>query len=171
MNTFIRRALIGGALLISMTAQAQQPAAPAAAPPPLGPYGAPVTLEQAKKMMVAAEAEARKNNWNVAIAIVDSAAQLVMFQKIDATQHASVDIALGKATSAVNFRRPSKALEDAIAGGGAGLRLLAVPGIMPLEGGILIIIDGKIAGGIGVSGVTSQQDAQVARAGFEALSK
>jgi glc operon protein GlcG len=171
MNALLRRTMIGGALLLSMTVHAQQapaPAAPAAPPPP---YGAPVTLEQAKKMMAAAEAEARRNNWSVAIAIVDSAAQLVMFQKIDATQHASVGIALGKATSAVNYRRPSKALEDGIAAGGAGLRALAFPGVMPVEGGIPIVIDGKIAGGIGVSGVTSQQDAQVARAGFEALGK
>jgi uncharacterized protein GlcG (DUF336 family) len=131
----------------------------------------PISLEQAKKVMDAAEAEARKNGWPVAIAIVDSAAQLQMFRKLDSTQHASVAIAQGKAMTAVNYRRPSKALEDAIAGGGAALRLLALEGITPLEGGILIVVDGRIAGGIGVSGVTAAQDAQVARAGLEALSK
>lgn len=168
MNLITRCAALALSLFITLAAQAQQAAAPPpAAPPP--PYGAAVTLEQARSMMVAAEAEARRNKWDVAIAIVDSAAKLVAFQKIDGTQHASVDIAIGKAITAVNFRRPTKALEDAIAGGGAGLRLLALPDLTPLEGGMLIVIDGKIAGGIGVSGVTSQQDAQVARAGLEAI--
>ncbi len=141
----------------------------AQAPPPPPPYGPPITLDQAKKAMVAAEAEARKNNWNVVIVIVDSASQLVMLQRLDNTQYASIDIAKGKAVTSVNFRRPSKALEDAIAGGGAGLRLLRVEGVTPLEGGVLIVADGKIIGGIGVSGVTSAQDAQVARAGADAL--
>jgi glc operon protein GlcG len=157
---------LGGSLLTAAHAQtAAVPAAPAAP----APYGAPITLEAAKKAMAAAEAEARKNNWNVVIAIVDSASQIVLLQRLDNTQYASIDIAKGKATTSVNFRRPSKALEDAVAGGGAGLRLLRVDGLMPLEGGIPIIIDGKIIGGIGVSGVTSAQDAQIARAGADAL--
>ena len=142
----------------------------AAAPPAAAPsYGSPITLDQARTDMEAAEAEARKNNGNVAIAIVDSGAHLVMLHKIDDTQHASIDIAHGKATSAVNLRRPTKSLEDAVAAGGAGLRLLAVRGIYPLEGGIPIVLGGKIVGGIGVSGVTSSQDAQVARVGMDAL--
>ncbi len=132
------------------------------------PYGAPISLDAAKRAMAAAEAEAKKNNWAVVITIVDSAGQQVMLQRLDNTQYASIGIATGKATTAVNFRRPTKALEDAIAGGGAGLRLLAVEGITPLEGGIPIIVDGKIIGGIGVSGVMSQQDAQVAKAGADA---
>jgi len=141
----------------------------AQAPPPPPPYGPPITLDQAKKAMAAAEAEARKNNWNVVIVIVDSASQLVMLQRLDNTQYASIDIAKGKAVTSVNFRRPSKALEDAIAAGGAGLRLLRVEGVTPLEGGVLIVADGKIFGGIGVSGVTSAQDAQIARAGADAV--
>ena len=141
----------------------------AQAPPPPPPYGPPITLDQAKKAMVAAEAEARKNNWNVVIVIVDSASQLVMLQRLDKTQYASIDIAKGKAVTSVNFRRPSKALEDAIAAGGAGLRLLRVEGVTPLEGGVLIVADGKIIGGIGVSGVTSAQDAQIAKAGADAV--
>jgi uncharacterized protein GlcG (DUF336 family) len=145
----------------SVTAQAP--------PPPPPPYGPPITLDQAKKAMVAAEAEAKKNNWNVVIVIVDSASQLVMLQRLDNTQYASIDIAKGKAVTSVNFRRPSKALEDTIAGGGAGLRLLRVEGVTPLEGGVLIVADGKIIGGIGVSGVLSAQDAQVARAGADVL--
>lgn len=132
------------------------------------PYGPAISLDAAKRAMAAAEAEAKKNNWPVVITIVDSAGQTVMLHRLDNTQYASIGIATGKANTAVNFRRPTKALEDAIAGGGAGLRLLAVEGITPLEGGIPIIVDGKIIGGIGVSGVTSQQDAQVAKAGADA---
>ncbi|HJQ56775.1 MAG TPA: heme-binding protein [Vineibacter sp.] len=141
--------------------------AQAPAPPPA--YGLGISLEAAKKALAAAEAEARKNNWPVAIAVVDSSAKLVAFSKLDNTQHGSVEIAIGKAVTAVNLRRPTKALQDAIGQGGANLRLLAVPGVTPLEGGTLILgADGKIIGGIGVSGVTSQQDAQVADAGVAA---
>lgn len=150
------------------SAQAQTPAPATAAAIQPG-YGTSVTLDQAKAMMVAAEAHARANNWIVGIAIVDTAGQLVHFNKMDGLQHASVAIAIGKANTALNFRRPTKALEDAIAGGGAGLRLLAVPGITPLEGGIPIVVAGRIVGGIGVSGVTSAQDAQVAAAGAAVL--
>lgn len=150
-------------------ALAQTPAPPPAAAPL--PYGVAITLDQAKKAMLAAEAEARKNNWNVAIVVVDSGGHMVAMQRLDGTQIASIDIAKGKAVTANNYRRPTKALEDAIAGGGAGLRLLAVPGIMPLEGGVLVTADGKIIGAIGVSGVLSAQDAQVARAGAEAAIK
>src|SRR5690606_18396025 len=113
-------------------------------------YGPAITLETAKKAASAAEAEAAKNGWPVAIAIVDSAARLVHFGKLDDTQHGSVDIAIGKATTAVNLKRPTKELQDAIAGGGGALRLLAVPGLTPLEGGTLILQDGRIVGGIGV---------------------
>lgn len=133
------------------------------------PYGMPISLDQAKKAMAAAEAEAKKNNWPVAIVIVDSGGNMVMMQKLDNTQHASVDIARGKATTAVNLRRPTKALEDGIAAGGANLRLLAVSGVYPLEGGIPLVVDGKIIGAIGVSGVQSGQDAQCAAAGQAAL--
>ena len=118
--------------------------------------------------MAAAEEEATKNNWNVAIAIVDSGGHLVMMHRLEGTQIASIRIAEGKARTALEFRRPSKALEDTVAGGGAGLRLLAVEGITPLEGGVLIQSGGRIIGAIGVSGVLSSQDAQVARAGAEA---
>jgi uncharacterized protein GlcG (DUF336 family) len=135
---------------------------------PPAPYGAPLGLENAKKAMAAAEAEAKKNNWPVAIAILDTTGSLVMFQKLDSTQTASVDIAIGKAKTALDFRRPTKALQDTVAGGGAGLRLLSVPGAFLLEGGVLIIDGGKVVGSIGVSGVMSDQDAQVAMAGSAA---
>jgi len=138
----------------------------AQAPPP--PYGPPITFDAAKKALAAAEAEAKKNNWPVAIAIVDSSGQLAAFSKIDNTQHASVDIAIGKAVTANNFKRPTKALQDAIAQGGANLRLLAVKGATPLEGGVPIVVDGKIIGAIGASGVMANQDAEVAMAGAAA---
>jgi len=138
----------------------------AAQTPP--PYGLSISVEQAKKAMVAAEAEALKNNWQVVISIVDTGGHLVMLHRLEA-QNASVDIATGKARTAVNFRRPTKALEDSLAANGSALRILAVPGVTPLQGGLPIVIDGKIIGGIGVSGVLAPQDEMVAKAGIDAL--
>jgi len=135
----------------------------------VGHYGAPITLEQAKKVMAAAEAKALQNNWYVAISIMDSGGNPVMLHRLDGTQLGSVRMAEGKALTAVEFRRPSKAMEDAIAGGGVGLRYFAVSGIMPIEGGLPIVIDGKVVGAIGVSGVHATEDAQIAQAGVEAL--
>ena len=135
-------------------------------PPP--PYGAPLPLEAAKKAMAAAEAAALAGKWPVAIAIVDTTGSLVMLVKLDGTQTASVEIALGKAKTAMDFRRPTKAMQDVIAGGGAGLRLLALNNATPLEGGVPIIVDGKVVGGIGASGVASEDDAKVAMAGAAA---
>jgi glc operon protein GlcG len=136
-------------------------------PPP--PYGPPITLEAAKKVVSAAEAEAVRNNWQVAIAVIDSGGHLVMMMKIDNTQLVSIRVAESKAKSALGFRLPTKLLEDAVAAGGAGTRLLAVHDIAPFEGGFPIIEDGKIIGAIGVAGVLSAQDAQIARAGLAAL--
>jgi len=146
--------------------QAGAPPQPAAVPTP--PYGPPITLDQAKRAMAAAELEAIKNSWQVAITILDSGGNMVMFHKIDNAQLASIGASEGKANTALRFKRPSKALDDAIAAGGAGLRLLAVKDITPLEGGMPIIVDGKIIGAIGVSGALSSQDAQVARVGAAA---
>ena len=139
---------------------------PAGATPP---YGPPITLDQAKRAMAAAELEAVKNSWQVAITILDSGGNLVMFHKIDNTQLASISASEGKANTALRFKRPSKALDDAIAAGGPGLRLLAVKDITPLEGGVPVMSDGKIIGSIGVSGALSSQDAQVAKAGADAV--
>jgi uncharacterized protein GlcG (DUF336 family) len=139
----------------------------AQAPPP---YGAAITLDQAKKVMAGAEAEAKKNNWPVVIVILDSGGNLVMLQRLDNAQWGSIDIAREKARSAVALRRPTKALQDAVAQGGANLRLLSI-GYSVLEGGIPIVVDGKLVGSVGVSGVTSQQDAQIAQAGIDALLK
>ncbi len=149
--------------LMAGVASAQQPPAP----PPMS-YGLPISLEQAKKVMAGAEAEAKKNNWPVAIVILDSGGQMVMMQRLDNTQWGSVDIAKEKARTAVALRRPTKALQDGIAQGGASLRLLST-GFSMIEGGIPIVADGKVIGSIGVSGVASAQDAQTAQAGHDAL--
>ena len=152
--------VLGTAMLFAAaTASAQ-------APPP---YGNPITLEQAKKVMAAAEAEARKNNWPVAIAILDTGGHLVMLHRLDNTQWGSIDVAKDKARSAIAFRRPTKAFQDAIGQGGANLRLLNLTGASLLEGGVLIMADGKVIGSIGVSGVTGQQDAQIAQAGADSM--
>lgn len=137
-------------------------------PPPSTPYGAPIAIEVAKKAMVAAEAEATKNNWGVAIAIVDSGGNLVMLHRLDNAQLSASRIAEAKARTAVEFRRPTKALEDAVAGGGVGLRVLTF-GASVAEGGVPIVAGGRIVGGIGVSGVASHQDAQVAQVGADAV--
>lgn len=126
-----------------------------------------IGMDAARTMMTAAEAEATRNGWPVAIAIVDAAGELILFHKLDGTQAASIDIAIGKASTAARLRRPTKALEDAIASG--RMALAAVDGVLPLEGGVPIVVDGQVIGAIGVSGVTSQQDAQVAEAGVAAL--
>jgi glc operon protein GlcG len=126
-----------------------------------------ISLEAAKRMAAAAEAEARKNNWNVAVAVVDASGGLILFHRLDETQPASWDIAIQKARTAARFKRPTKALEDAVAGGRTAI--LALEGVLPLEGGIPVVVDGKVIGAVGVSGVTSQQDAQVAQAAVAAL--
>lgn len=134
-------------------------------------YGPPITLDQAKRAMAAAELEAAKNSWQVAITILDSGGNMVMFHKFDNTQLSAVTVSEGKARTALTFKRPSKALDDAIAAGGAGLRLLALKDITPLEGGLPIVVDSKIIGAIGVSGALSSQDSQVAKAGADAVGK
>ena len=134
------------------------------------PYGAPLSLEQAKTAMVAAEAEAMKNNWNVVIAVVDPGGHLVLLQRLENTAYGSVYVAQEKARGAIAFRRPTKAFQELIGQGGENLRLLNRTGDAGvLEGGVPIVAGGKMIGAIGVSGVTSKQDAQVAQAGADAL--
>ncbi len=128
-----------------------------------------LTLEAAKQIAAAAEAEAVKNKWNVVICVVDDGAHVVYLQRMDETQIGSVEVAQEKARTAVRFKRPSKALEDAVAGG--RMAVLRLPGATPVEGGIPLLADGKLIGAIGVSGVTSQQDGQIAAAGVAALAK
>jgi glc operon protein GlcG len=110
------------------------------------PYGPPINLEAAKKAAASAIAEARKNNWSMAVAILDIGGDLVYFEKMDGTQTGSVRVALGKARSAVLFKRPTKVWEDAVAAGGAGLRILGLEGAVPIEGGLPLLMDGKIVG-------------------------
>ena len=155
--------ILGGA---AISAGAQQPAAPS--PPPTTPYGPPITLEAAKKVMAAAEAEAVKNNWSMAIVILDSTGHMVMLHKLDNTQYGSIGIAEDKANTALNFRRPSKVFEDLVAQGGIGMRTLGLRGATPIDGGFPIIADGKVIGAIGVSGAAGTQGAQVAKAGADA---
>jgi glc operon protein GlcG len=133
------------------------------------PYGAPISLENAKKAAAAAIAEARKNNWTLALAIVDPNGTLVYYEKLDNTQIGSAQVAINKARSSAIFKRPTKAFEDALAKGGDGLRTLGLEGAVPLEGGVPIVMDGKIVGAIGMSGGTSAQDAQCAQIGADAL--
>ena len=126
-----------------------------------------ITLEAAKKMASAGEAEARKNGWNVCIAIVDASGGLIFFQKLDETQPGSIAVSQGKARTAALFKRPTKAMEEAIAGGKQAL--LSVEGIVPMQGGVPVIAEGKVIGAVGVSGVLSAQDEQVALAAIAAL--
>lgn len=132
-------------------------------------YGVNVTLDQARKALAAAQAEARKNAWPVAIAVVDNAGNLVAYERMDNTQTASVLVAQDKAVSAAIYRRPTKAFQDLVAAGGAGTRALNLRGASSVEGGLPLVVDGKIIGGIGVSGVTSEQDGAVAKAGVDAM--
>ena len=136
--------------------------------PPTTPYGPPIAIAGARRAMAAAEAEAARNGWGVSIAIVDSGGNLVMLHRLENAQLSSIRIAEEKARTAVEFRRPTKALEDAVAGGGVGLRVLTF-GASVAEGGVPIVSAGLIIGAIGVSGVASHQDAQVAQAGANAL--
>ena len=133
------------------------------------PYGAPIGVDTAKKAAAAAVAEARKNNWSMAVAITDTAGDLVYFEKMDGTQTGSVNVAIGKARSAALFKRPSKVFQDVVASGGVGIRILGLERAVPLDGGLPLVIDGKIVGAIGLSGATGEQDGQCAKAGVEAV--
>ena len=126
-----------------------------------------LTLEAAMKIAAAADAEAAKNNWNVSIAIVDEGGHLVLLHKRDNTQYGSIDISIQKAQTAAGFKRATKVFEDAIAGGRTAI--LGIEQVLPLEGGVPLVFNGQIVGAIGVSGVTSQQDGVVAKAGADSL--
>jgi glc operon protein GlcG len=146
-------------LVCSSTAFAQLP----------NPYGPSINIDNAKKAAAPALAEARKNNWTVAVAIVDTGGNLVYYEKMDGTQLGSANVSVDKARSAALFKRPTKAFQDVVAAGGEGWRILRLEGAVPIEGGIPIIMQGQIVGAIGVSGATSQQDAQCATAGANTL--
>jgi len=148
--------LLAGAL-VAPDARSQQP----------NPYGAPISIEAARRAAVAALVEGKKNGWTVAAAVVDGGGALVYFERIDGTQSGSSEVAVAKARSAAAFKRPTKAFEEALAGGRQAL--LSLPGAIALEGGIPLILDGKIVGAIGVSGATSPQDGVCAQAGVNAI--
>lgn len=133
------------------------------------PYGAPISLENAKKAAAPALAEAEKNHWNMAVAIVDPSGNLVYYEKMDNTQLGSANVAIEKARSAALYKRPTKAFQDGVAAGGDGLRILRLQGAVPLEGGIPLVMDGKIVGAIGVSGGASAQDGQCAKAAADVI--
>jgi len=128
-----------------------------------------LTLEGAKKVAAAAEAEAKKNNWNVVIAVVDDGGNLLYLQRIDGTQTGSIEVAIQKARTAQAFKRPTKVFEDALAAGRTGI--LKLPGAIPIEGGIPFAADGRFLGAIGVSGAAPQHDGQVAEAGVEEFAR
>lgn len=165
MRPFMRFKPLAAALIFAVLG-----ASPAFSQNPPG-YGPSITLDQAKKAMAAAEGEATRNGWNVAIAIIDSGGNQVMLHKLDNAQLAAIDASVAKAQTALAFKLPSKALEDAVTAGGPGLRLVGIKGVFAVEGGIPILIDGKIVGAIGVSGGMSGQNSQVARAGIEGVAK
>jgi glc operon protein GlcG len=150
------------AILFGTSAGAQAPA-----PPP--PYGETLNNETAKKAAAAAVAEAKKNNWAMCIAVVAPSGDLVYFERMDNCQYGSIVISQHKAKAAAIFRRPTKAFEDRIAAGGAGLTALTLDGIIASEGGIPIVVGGKIVGGIGCSGGTGQQDGVACQAGINAV--
>jgi glc operon protein GlcG len=126
-----------------------------------------LTLEDARRVAAAAESEARSNEWKVVIAVVDDGGHLLYLQRSHDTQFGSVETAIAKANAAVAFQRPTKASEDAVLSG--RLIHLALPGVIPAEGGVPLVRDGVIIGGLGISGVRSFQDGQIAQAGVNAL--
>jgi glc operon protein GlcG len=152
-------------LLIGAPAQSQQPPAPATPPP----YGESINLEQARKIVDAAMAEAKKNNWFMAITVVGPAGDLVYFAKMDNTQYASVTISQHKARAAAIFRRPTKAFEENLGKGFEFLYQLTLDGMIGSQGGVPLIVGGKLIGAIGCSGALGPQDLQTCMAGVNAL--
>jgi len=135
------------------------------------PFGPSIDLAAAKTTAAAALDEARKNQWQMAVAVVDPSGNLTYFEKMDGTQLGSVTVSIDKARSAALFKRPTKAFQDTLAAGGDGLRVLRLAGAVPIDGGLPLVVGGAIVGAIGVSGGTSAQDGQCAAAGVRALSR
>jgi len=132
-------------------------------------YGVSISLDLAQRCRAGATAEAKKNGWNVTITVLDAGGHAILVQRMDGVQFGSVAVAHDKAYSAVAFRRSTKTFDEMVVQGGSGLRLLKVPGLTPVEGGLPIVHDGHVIGGIGVSGATAQQDGQIAQACLNAL--
>jgi glc operon protein GlcG len=152
----MKRLLIGAAIVALATTASAQDRRP--------DYGTAVNVAGAKKIAAGVVAECQKNGWNVAVAVVDNHGYLVYFERMDNTQTASMDIAVGKAKAAATYRRPTRAFADVINKGGPATATL--PGVFASPGGLPIMVDGKVTGGVGVSGVTGDQDEQCAKAGL-----
>jgi len=161
---------IATALVSAGTGWAQQPTPPAPIPPPIAPpdYGTPINNEQAKTVAGAAFAEAKKNNWRMAFTIVGPSGELIYFEKMDGAQHASAELSRAKARTSVAFRRPTKAFADQFAAGNTTFTTFPDAPIAS-EGGVLLVMNGKIVGAIGASGGTGQQNSVAAAAGASAL--
>ncbi len=157
-RAYIHFAAAAALMSVGMWATAQVPS-----------YGTGINLEQARKVIAAGQVEAKKNGWPVAIAVVDTAGNMVAFEKMDDTQTASINVAEDKARSSAIYRRSTKVFEDMVGGGGAGTRALNLRNASAVEGGLPLMVGGKIIGGVGVSGVTSVQDGQIAKAATEAM--
>jgi uncharacterized protein GlcG (DUF336 family) len=154
------------ALLLVASGAVCVPAVTAQTPPP---YGQAISLEQANRVIAAAAAEADKHAWPVAIAVVDAAGYLVAFQRLENTQLGSVELAMQKAKTAALYRRPTRAFEETIAAEETGARVLKMPDVLPVEGGLPIVHEGKLIGAIGVSGVKPTDDGKIAAAGLAAV--
>jgi glc operon protein GlcG len=133
------------------------------------PYGPTVSLENARKAATIALAEARKNSWTMAVAVVDPDGTLIYYEKMDNTQNGSAKVAIDKARSAALFKRPTRVFQDRVAAGGGGLGVLSLESAVPIEGGVPLIVDGHIVGAIGLSGDSSDHDGQCAQAGADSL--
>ncbi len=153
-------------LALGAAAQAQQPTPPPAPPPP---YGETINLEQSMKIVDAAMAEAKKNNWFMAISVFGPTGDLVYFAKMDNTQYASVTISQHKARAAATFRRPTKAFEENLGKGFEFIYQLTLDGMIGSQGGVPLVVGGKLIGAIGCSGALGAQDLQVCTAGVNAL--
>jgi glc operon protein GlcG len=158
--SFVRLSFAAGVLAFAAGAAAQQGPVP---------YGAPISIDNAKKAAAAAIAEVRKNGWNMVVAVTDPGGHLVYYERMDLAPVASFDIAIDKSRAAATYKRPTKAFYDEMAAGGAGLRYLSLRGAVPSEGGVPIVMDGKMVGAVGCSGGTGQQDGVCANAGVNAL--
>ncbi len=163
------RFLIALSLASSAGVALGEAAAPAPTSTYLIPIGPPIGLEAARKAAAAAVAEAQKNRWLMAVAVVDPSGTLVYFERMDNVQAASVKVAMEKARAAATYKRPTKAFQDALAAGGLGLRILGLEGAVPLEGGVPLMAGDKLIGAIGLSGDLSEHDGQCAAAGAAAL--
>jgi glc operon protein GlcG len=158
-------AVVSAAVLLGSNVYAQQAGSPA--PPPAPPFGPPITLDQAKKVAAAAEAESKKNGWNHGVAIVEPNGALVYCQKMDGSQYAVIPVAIDKVTASATYRRPTSAFDAGLRGGNT--YLLTLRGMNAVPGGIPIVFDGKLIGAIGAAGGSRDQDVQVATAGAAGL--